>query len=104
MQRVAQVGVQQGRAGVAGHRLTDQIHRFRGPSPLEGDHTQQVQCVGLARRGGQNLPVKAFGLRGASGPMVLGRDGQRLFDDVHEGAFLMLGPWRHIYVVLGEVR
>ena len=87
-QGVAEVGVIQRDRGFHRDRLADPLSGQTVMSALVGDHTEQMEAIGVAGLNRENLKVETFGFAQAPGLMALQRGIQRRLN----GGLL----WRHV--------
>src|SRR5207244_1569706 len=57
-------------AGANLDRLVDQIDGRVALAKLEGENAKQMKGIGIARLGGEDLPIQSFGLRQPAGLVV----------------------------------
>ena len=76
-QRDSSVAQRLGPIGADRQRLSDQPISLLEPLLLHGDDAEQMQRLGVARRGGENLPIERFGLCQLAMPMQVQRFGHQ---------------------------
>ena len=86
-----------GHVGKDGHGLPDQGQGRLVLSHLVGQHSQQVQGVGLGGIGLQDLPVKLLRLGQVAGLVVLQGQRQRFCDRRHDLKQVRLGQDRQLF-------
>ena len=75
-QRQAQMHLRERMAGIAGHRLSQNLGCHIGPPRAESDKTQTVQAVAMARINRQDLVIQVLGIRQPPGIVQASRLGE----------------------------